>query len=494
VRSGEAGAPSLQRLASHVEATYLASSEATRSIPTDHWWKLATHLGKNLSEAVRSQWIAGLRTAYVQDPEVLAGLKWEEVARLGDALNALGDEQAFTPLASWVEATTAWQSLAATDLASLAGHLTRSGEAGAPSRRRLASHVEATYLASAEATRSVSMGQWEVLTACLAKDLSEAVRSQWIAGLRSAYVQDPDVLAGLKWDDLSAVDQALHALGDKQVSAVVAQWVEKATVWRTTEDERLLQAIGRKLSVRGLTGTGKGYPAFASTLARLAKEGKLAAPLGWESARILAAPLGTPETQQVVRDELLDAQGTPRLVIAKILAWVHRNAGNLETWRDLLDTKIAASDGDTKARWLQARAYAEALVSEKPDRLAGKTWLEEALSVAESPSLRLEAVRDLVLACAAADRYDDGLACLKTVAGQFTGEAAETLEALGEEVRQRKTAWIEEELATTRWRAEYLEGEAMQAAQKGDETIQAFLLRRAAISRERERELLGMRE
>jgi len=65
------------------------------------------------------------------------------------------------------------------------------------------------------------------------------------------------------------------------------------------------------------------------------------------------------------------------------------------------------------------------------------------LSVAESTPLRLEALRDLVLAYAAATRYDDGLAYLESVADQFTGEAAETLEALGEEVRQRKAAWVE---------------------------------------------------
>jgi len=191
----------------------------------------------------------------------------------------------------------------------------------------------------------------------------------------------------------------------------------------------------------------------------------------------------------VVRDELLDEEGTPRLVIAKTLAWVHRNAGDLETWRGFLDEQIAKPDiePDTKACWLVAKAYAEALVSEEPDRLAGKTWLQAALGVAASPSLRLEAVRDLVLAYADANRYDQGLSFLETVAPQISSDA---VDALRQQVRRMQKAYLEAERAKARWRAEYLEREAVEAAERGDEDRKAFFLRRAEVYRDRERALL----
>jgi len=256
--------------------------------------------------------------------------------------------------------------------------------------------------------------------------------------------------------------------------------------------------LARVLSVTGMTGKDKAYPEFAATVLRLAREGKLPSASSWEADRALASPLGTLETQQVLEAELVGPEGNLRPQVAKILAWVHRQSGTLGVWKEMLDAKAgeappqdAVQAGDVKARWLQARAYAETAGDNDipPHPIRGKRWLQQALQTAESSDLRLEVLRLLTAAYIDADQHDEGLAYLATVASQFPDEEVAALRIA---IRKQKAAWIERWLGIVRRGAEQSEAKALEASSAGNEKLRAVYQRHADYYRQWERELLGM--
>ena len=104
--------------------------------------------------------------------------------------------------------------------------------------------------------------------------------------------------------------------------------------------------------------------------------------------------LGTTTTRQVLQNEVVDADGNPRLVVIKILAFIYRDAGfkAWTTWQTFLDSKIAASGGDTKACWMLGKAFTESVSNPSGNPkifLRGKEWMDSALATATSASFRL---------------------------------------------------------------------------------------------------------
>jgi len=231
----------------------LAEAKATRAITISQWRELAVRLARDLPSKARAAWAAKLRAAYVPDPQALGALKLDDVQRLADVLNRLGDKQAYGTVAAWVEKTNEWPSFPPQALASLARSLARSGESGQAARLRVSEHVAAKYLADAAITKSVSVARWREFATSFAEDLSAETRATWVARLRSAYLPSAGSLAALKLDEVQRLSEALESLGDKQALAVVFAWVEQSTDWPSFTPRALL-ALVKRLSRHGKAG------------------------------------------------------------------------------------------------------------------------------------------------------------------------------------------------------------------------------------------------
>ncbi len=568
---GDAGKAARQRLAAHVANTYLANAEATRSVSAHQWYSLAQCLAGDLSAEDRQLWSGKLRGAFAESNlnlheviNLVDGMRW-----LGDRMQGLSDEKASGFLASWVARSVAWKSCKPGELVSVAQRLYGDDEAVKAARKRLADHVVADYLADNTRIRSIGYSDWKALSQSLCSALSAEERLAWAGKLCSAFI-DPQVLGELKARDMNELTRALSCLDRGQAARLVSEWfknykdwakspigdliltgtltasndqadrkqivtrlaevwlarsgelscwqcffaggawlsvpdVSKARQWmmrgyesavgteqaRAAADATTLISLGYYLRLRGidLTGEGKGYPEFAAVLARLAGQGKI--PVDERQRyQYYAAPLGTSQTRLTVRAELTDAEGNPRPIVAKILAIAYRNAGELKAWQTSLDEKIAATNGDAKARWLIARAFAESIIPSEPSPLRGRKWLEEAIKTAGSSSCRFAALQELALAYADVGRSDKALAVIDSAAGRFAGaKAAADLEALRQEVRQTK-ATVEADWARMRKLVEYFEAEAQKAAEKGDENRKKYFLDQAGLWRQKEKELL----
>jgi hypothetical protein len=191
---------------------------------------------------------------------------------------------------------------------------------------------------------------------------------------------------------------------------------------------RLCEVLGRA----GLLGKDKGFSSYAVALARLACAENLTDPNCNYPFRYrqMAFPLGTAECRQILQAELTDAEGNPRQSVAEILTWSYSQADQLGEWHAFLEGRISQTEGslDTRARWLMARACADQVVPGEwePKPQQGKQWIDKAIATAESPSVRLEALKALVEGYSAAGRHDQGLAVLDSLSEQFSGTAAAT--------------------------------------------------------------------
>jgi hypothetical protein len=198
----------------------------------------------------------------------------------------------------------------------------------------------------------------------------------------------------------------------------------------------------------GLIAKGKAYPAFATALARLARDG--AVETDWPMWP--GAMLATPELRQTVRAQLVDAEGLPRLGVAKVLASSYGCYGEAKAWCDFLEANIAQAQGDTKAMWLLARAYSESAFLPTPDPLAGRKWFDQALAAATSDSLRLKVIQDLVRGTTFNSVFQRARDLLDSVAGQFGGETAARIDALRREVAEAEGEY---KVASARYKAQH---------------------------------------
>jgi hypothetical protein len=252
--AAEVGQPAVQLMTGHVQEAYLAQPGATRSATLGQWQALAGVLADTLSEGTRAFWVEGLRTAFVEDGETLAGLKLTDVQALSGALTALGDKRAYVPLAVWVQNTTTWQFLKLNDLVwNVAARLPTDTPEGRAARECLVAHIESAYMADAEALRSVGGGMWKELVGRVVEGLSDERRAEWVARLRGACVEDPGALAAMKLGDVQALSAALKSLGDKEADAVAATWVETTSAWQEYAPNALA-SLANVLSAAGDAG------------------------------------------------------------------------------------------------------------------------------------------------------------------------------------------------------------------------------------------------
>jgi uncharacterized protein CbrC (UPF0167 family) len=232
---GPAGGAARKRQIQHVEGKYLASPAATKEVPTQHWRELARAFAADLTAEAKANWLRKITSAFAGTVELLAALNAGQVGELADAATALGGQEKGTNIVlSAVTQSAAWKSWDAMSLRWLADAASKAGEAGKASRLAIIEHLGRTYFADPKVTRTIVPFEWRVLTGQLAADMSAGRQAEWNAGLRRAYIEDPEGLAGLKsWFDLNDVTTALGSLGDKLAGGVASTFVEHSTVWQS---------------------------------------------------------------------------------------------------------------------------------------------------------------------------------------------------------------------------------------------------------------------
>ena len=237
---GDAGAEDRGRLAAYVAERYFKDKAATRSVTVSQWYDLARCLAGDLSDETRAAWASNLCKAFADSPEALNGLKYGEVVSLHGAVSALDAAKSTEMTITLVNETTAWKSWKPTEVFSIAGGLARTGDAGKAARQRFVGHVADTYLANAEATRSVTVWHWHDLVRYLAGDLSDEIRATWAGKLRTAFAGSPDALGGLKAWEIVRLVQVVDALdATKHSEMVVITLVNETAAWKSWKPGRV---------------------------------------------------------------------------------------------------------------------------------------------------------------------------------------------------------------------------------------------------------------
>jgi len=397
------------RLVEHLTTQCIPDKVKTKDVPLARWRYFTETFRDSLSRETRVTWARGLRAAFASEPGA-------SVAMAKGDFNALCQAMELLDLAEASEMASA--SLADT-----------SARAGA-SASVLAKLAKLSSYRNARSTRPLM-------------DDMEAIWNSATGGNE------------LSWQECEAISWAWHRLRDP---AKARRWALKARdvaigteEARDRVDWRTLMRLGSHFVMVGLDGRDTGYPAFAAAIVSMAKRGKLAEPYYSECAitvKTVGRLLQTPQAREPLYTVLTDSQGHVRTGVASILAWAHRYSGELASWKQFLDGKIASAQigPDAKAHWLLARAFAESVGDGSTDPFLGERWMLEALATAQAWDARLYVVRRIALSYAFIEATEKGTSFLDSVENQFTesAESAKAFRAVREEfdsILRQNRAW-----------------------------------------------------
>ena len=412
--TGDMASQRRRLLFGRVSAKYLSDGESARAVSCAIWNRLVVLVSWDLTDVQREAWADALCAAYIDDDQALTQLTDSEMKELSAAIFRLSTEQGNRLVSVWLASKENLSEIPAADLASLV--------------------VELFYVAKADRAK-------------IAK-LVQALRKEW----------SPNLDADMDWHQCRNVALAMMVLRRDESAQQGATKAYNAALGseqlRASAELSTATQIGHLLMMTHLVGKGRSHEGIALVVARLAVAGQLAA--DGSAARFLGQPLGTAATRQTVQAELQDSEGEPRLSVARVLTWSYQVTGEMNEWKTFLATQIARSEGDSKARWLMARAYAETIPGRSP--LGGKKWLEQAIAAAGTSACRLEAVQEVVRGYARLGKHHHGLSVLESVASQFTGDQKAKVDALRNEVKQGRERFLLGRLRRkreqTRWQAE----------------------------------------
>jgi hypothetical protein len=290
----------------------------------------------------------------------------------------------------------------------------------------------------------------------LAAGLTAEQRAAVAAALETRYLADPTALGGLGFNQIKYLRLALARCGwtKAQVSEMTAACVNAAEAWRSWSNEE----VSRLLVL--LEGSGSDAASGARVkVVDVCLERDI---YRFGDDPMLAGRAGISIDAQLVvylKSKLQSDAGDVRPSAAVLLAWHYAMTDKqaLAQWQGELDQRLsdASLQGDRRAGWLLARAYAGSAGS-KFTPLAVDQLLQQVLAVAESESLRLAAVELLVRGYVLSDLFEQATSLLDSVEGQFAEDSS----------RQRLGAWREAiPPAAQRFREEQLaaEVEAKQA-------------------------------
>ena len=136
--------------------------------------------------------------------------------------------------------------------------------------------------------------------------------------------------------------------------------------------------------------------------------------------------LGSEEDRQTVKAVMVDEKGLPRMGAVKVLTWSYRRLNQLKEWGKLLEEKAKAPnlDGDGRARWFLARAYAEEAQGYEPSAFMGLKWVDQALGAATSESLQLECLGRLVDTNVQVGKFNEAKSLLASNAPRLSSDMA----------------------------------------------------------------------
>ncbi len=380
-------------VAEHITTTCLGSTDTVKAIGLEAWGPLA-QMGRNLLAESRQAWAKALKDAFAPTEADLLRLEGLDAARLAWGMEVLDKALAAKLAHDWLMKSNLVKTADRGDVIGLAYKAVNHGTASPAERATIPNRIAELFLSQPE-----QMADFE--------NCALMVSLWWTVENRSK----------------------------------IQEWTTKAYQCAVgSEDARgrvsmpMLAQLAHWHYHSEMTGPGKAYPAFALALARHAREGTLVA----TEPQTLGAMLGTPETRQTLRGELIDAQGYPRAGAAKVLAVAYQVSGEGNDWIALVEQKLkdTQNDPEARSRWLLVRAYSEAARSSPPSPLRGRKWLEEAMA---SSSVRGQALREVVDGHLLYCNYDQALAVLETLGRRFTdAETVETITALQTKVKDAK--------------------------------------------------------
>lgn len=386
-----------------VQSGLLSDSSASVKVSLAQWKELVRLLRGELSAESRKGWAAKIRSAYAADDAALLGLSLSQVRDLVGVLEMLGEHDTAGQLAwQWFESHHEDDGLSAGALASLASRGLQSARRSAAEKLAILEGLDKEWLAE-DARVPFSASECGM------------IGRLWRLSGRAAKARE--------W----AMRGYANSLGSEEA--------------REAATSQTLTTVSYMLIDYGLTGRGKGHPAFAEVVARLGREGRLEA--GW--MQFYSAPLGTADDRKVVRESLLDASGNPRLAVSKVLSLAYRSGGAEEfgQWLEYLAERATAADatGDGQSLWLLCKADAEPLVPRRRNVIRAKWWLDKALASAESERGRALALAELSGFFRELDARQAAIDVIDSVRDQFTTEAVVDLLVLRQQLQgEQQTA------------------------------------------------------
>ena len=132
---------------------------------------------------------------------------------------------------------------------------------------------------------------------------------------------------------------------------------------------------------------------------------------------------------------LPDGSG-PDFIAVKLLAWIRRDQKQIRPFIGELAAPTEKTQGDTRARWELARAYAVSLVEPRaPRRTDGNGHIRLALQASRSDQTLLMCLEELVAASRPTNSYTFPLQIITSTKDRFDGDTRRRIEAIEQQLR-----------------------------------------------------------
>jgi len=129
--------------------------------------------------------------------------------------------------------------------------------------------------------------------------------------------------------------------------------------------------------------------------------------------------------------------GTPDFIAVKLLAWIKREHKQIRPFIGQLAAPTAKTQGDARARWELARAYAVSLVEPRaPRRTDGNAHIRLALQASRSDTTLIMCLEELINACKPTRSYTFPLQIITSTKDRLEGQTKQHVEQLEQQLRK----------------------------------------------------------
>jgi len=443
-------------------------SNAAKDGPVDihPWLGLIGAIGHLMPDGAKGDMAKAVTAQIVPDSAAVAALDSQAFLDIRRAFKNLRcQDQLATVAETWLTASDKCQELDAWQLARLAGALPDGEKLSFRLKHRLADLMNEKYV-MAQCPVQVRPHDWQRCAQCVRDVLRPSQRARWATAIRGMYL-DTQPLSAISGDDFQQIARALGHLEDPYLPGTIMAWASANSSWKQWDVQALrlaisrnlprnlpqvaefrqvlvdhlldhlgeycatdspmdLYAVGEMLDSLDQVGAGQEYPVYASAVVRLVTQERLAK-TGQEPTyfeRELALPLGAQQIAEI-RNHLVDRSDQPDLTIANILTWAYLTRGGYTDWVTYLESTVEQSQGDIRSQWCLARAYCDAISEGGRIHMENsRTWLDAALSCAESSTMRLAVLKQIAQSYVTVSDFAAAHAILSSVAGQFSDAEA----------------------------------------------------------------------